>query len=676
MRSVVSKFLSSAIVSVAFCVVIAGANNSALKENALVLPSGNGVGQLAPDLEFSPLQGKRFRLSDITRTNHLAIVFTSTTCPVSKRYVPTLRKLEKEFSTKGITFVYVNPIGTDPRSEIRNLAKEYGWESRYVLDANRKIQSALNASSTTELFLIDRGRTLVYRGAVDDQYGLGFSLEKPRREYAIEALNAMLAGEKPRVQRTTAPGCALEPAMVQNNRRTTVLTYHGRISRILQNHCVECHRAGGNAPFSLESYEQVVEHAGMIRKEVEKGAMPPWFAAPMENDPHRWENDRQLPDEEKAALLAWLQGSKTKGNREDAPLPRQFRKGWEIGAPDVVIRLPEPVQVKATGKMPYQNIFVETGFTEDKWVQAIEMRPTAKSVVHHALVYVIPPGEKIHEKSRRPARAAEGGNFFAVYVPGNHVLRYADGLAKLVPAGSTLHFQMHYTPSGTATNDQTELGLVFAKTAPRHEVRVAAIAGRLDIPPGEANYVSRGKIPVPFDAQLLSFMPHMHVRGKAFRYELELPNGQTNLLLDVPRYDFNWQLQYKLREYISAPAGSTLRGTAIFDNSANNPANPDPNARVKWGEQTDDEMMLGYFEYIVPSLAPGEKTSIVEAALRDGGLIFNGLDKNKDGRITRNESPTEAQFNAADANADGQVDREEFATFWRKQRAKSSRDSR
>src|SRR4029453_5841819 len=186
----------------------------------------------------------------------------------------------------------------------------------------------------------------------------------------------------------------------------------------------------------------------------------------------------------------------------------------------------------------------------------------------------------------------EGDNFFAVYVPGNNVLRFPDGLAKSIPAGAMLHFQMHYTPTGKATTDQTELGLIFAKLPPKHEVRVAAIAAPIDIPPGEANYITRGKIPVPFDAKLLSLMPHMHVRGKAYRYELQLPDGQPHLLLEVPRYDFNWQLQYRFANDVDAPAGSTLRGTAWYDNSPNNPANPDPAARVKWGEQTDDEMML------------------------------------------------------------------------------------
>jgi hypothetical protein len=324
--------------------------------------------------------------------------------------------------------------------------------------------------------------------------------------------------------------------------------------------------------------------------------------------------------------------------------------------------------------MPYQNVIVETKFAEGHWVRAIEVRPTAREVVHHVLVHVISPEKLEQARSRGRGGDREGGNFFAAYVPGNNKLNFPEGFAKLIPAGAGLHFQIHYTPNGTATRDQTRLGLIFSKTPPQHEVRVAAIMSRLDIPPGEANYQAQGTIPVLFDAKLLSFMPHMHVRGKSYRYELEAPNKEKRVLLDVPRYDFNWQLQYRLAEPIDAPVGSQLRGYAVYDNSRNNPSNPDPNARVKWGEQTDDEMMLGYFEYYVPSLKPGQKeASLLLAAARDGGVVFNLLDKNHDGKITINESPSRDAFGQADADVDGSVTREEFKVFWQKQQNRGAR---
>jgi hypothetical protein len=372
---------------------------------------------------------------------------------------------------------------------------------------------------------------------------------------------------------------------------------------------------------------------------------------------------------DKADLLAWLKGNLAEGNPADGPLPRTYPADWEIGRPDAIVRIPQPIEVNATGKMPYQNIFVPTDFGEDKWVSAIEVLPTAREVVHHALVYVV-PAERV-EQARKSRRDTEGGNFFAAYVPGNNLARFPEGFGKLIPKGATLHFQIHYTPKGAATRDQTAVALRFAKTPPEHEVRVAAIAAKLDIPPGDPDYEAHGSIPVLFDAKIMSYMPHMHVRGKAYRYELKYPDGKTELLLDVPRYDFNWQLQYCLADFKEAPAGSTLLGTAWYDNSTNNPANPDPERRVRWGEQTDDEMMLGYFEYYVPSIiATNQQTSIADLAWRDGGLVFNGLDKNHDGVITIEESPSAEQFREADADHDGKVTREEFKIFWQRQRAK------
>jgi peroxiredoxin len=650
----------------------ANADASLLEGPRTVEATELGVGRLVADLEFAPVSGKKLRLSRFKSAPVTVVAFTSTSCPVTKRYASTLATLEKEFSSRGVKFVFVNPVASDSEGDVNAAIRTHGFASAYVRDAKGRISAALGARSTAEVFVLDSARTLVYRGAIDDQYGLGYSLDAPKRRYVIDALEAVLGGKTPEVQSTTAPGCALETAKGKGL-ADVPLTYHARISRILQRNCVECHRAGGVAPFGLETYDDVASHAGMIGKQVERGAMPPWFAAPLHSGPSPWVNDRTLPAEDKADLLAWLKGGKKEGDRADAPLVRKFPKDWEIGTPDAIVRLPEPVEVKATGKMPYQNIFVETSFGEDRWVQAIELRPTARDVVHHALVYVI-PADKVDRAKKRGGRDTEGGNFFAVYVPGNNVLRFPEGLAKAIPAGATLHFQMHYTPSGTATRDQTELGLIFAKTPPKHEVRVAAVPAPIDIPPGEADYRTRGKIPVPFDAKIMSFMPHMHVRGKSYRYELQLPRGQTNVLLDVPRYDFNWQIQYRLAEYIDAPAGSTLRGFASYDNSTNNPANPDPKAQVKWGEQTDDEMMLGYFEYYVPSIpATAKRPSLREIALRDGGMVFNGLDKNRDGKLTMDESPTEQQFKDADANADGSVTREEFRVYWQKRREKEEK---
>jgi len=633
------------------------------REAPRIVPAADSkVGRLVEDLQFAPVAGKKFRLSDWKSAKAVVVAFTSTSCPVTKRYAPTLAGLEKEFSAREVKFIFVNPLAADSVGP-----KLFGGP--YVHDRKGDIAAALGAQTTAEVFVLDAARTLIYRGAIDDQYGVGYSRDSARHHYLKRALEAVLGGGELEIAATTAPGCALD--LPKRKTSTEGVTYHARVSRIMQQHCMDCHRADGVGPFSLEAYQDVVSHAGMIRKQVEKGAMPPWFAAP--EHPSRWANDRRLPEGDKADLLAWLAGGRQEGNRADAPLPRKFALEWQIGEPDAVVRLPETIAVNATGTMPYQLVFVETTFEEDRWVQAVEVRPTARQVVHHALIHVVPKEKAAQARERRRGGESNGDGFFAVYVPGNNVLQFPDGFGKLLPAGATLRFQIHYTPNGEATSDQTAVGLKFCKVKPPHEIRVSAVAARLDIPPGEPNYQVQGILPVPFDAKLISFMPHMHVRGKAYKYELRLPNGETKPLLDVPQYDFNWQLQYKLADFVDAPAGSQLIGTARYDNSTNNPANPDPTQRVRWGEQTYEEMMLGYVEYYVPG-AVGTSGSIAEAALRDGSIVFLALDKNRDGKITLDETPSPKDFKDADADADGNVTPDEFREYWKRRTARLLRD--
>ena len=566
-------------------------------------PAEVGVGRQAPDLAFTDLEGRPGRLSDFAGSRALVIAFTGTGCPLARKYAPTLAALERAYAARGVTFLFVNPAAADAPTDIRALLAEHSLRGRYVHDREGAFPRALEARTTTEMIVLDAARTVVFRGAVDDQHGLGYSLEAPRRRFLADALEAVLAGRPPVIAATDAPGCALDEARTRTAETAAApLTYHGRIARIIQANCVECHRPGGVGPFSLLTYDDVVSRAGMIRRQVARGAMPPWFAAPPPpGEPSHWRNDRSLAAADKADLLAWLQGDRPAGDPAEAPLPRTFSEGWLIGHPDAVVELPRAVAVKADGVMPYQTLRVETTFTEEKWVRAYELQPTAREVVHHIIVRVHPKGAR----SARGEGESERDGFFAAYVPGNAHAIFPPGFAKRIPAGATVSFQLHYTPNGRATTDRTRLGLVFASEPPRHVIEVAGLANpRLRIPPGAAHHAETAAIRLPADATILGFMPHMHLRGKAARYEVVLPDGTRRLLLDVPRYDFNWQLPYQFAEPPTLPRGSRLIYTAWYDNSAANPANPDPAREVRWGQQTHDEMMLGYVEYFVPAKQP------------------------------------------------------------------------
>ncbi|MEZ6140380.1 MAG: redoxin family protein [Zavarzinella sp.] len=556
-----------------------------------------GVGKMIADYDFTDLKGNKAKLSDLTKSNGLVIFTTDTTCPLCKKYSPVIARFEKEYLKKGFGFLFINPTATDRKETITQFIESHGLTSPYVHDIGHELSAQLALRSTTEVLVLDAKRTLIYRGAIDDQYGLGYALEKPRTEYLRTVLNQIHSGGRVELAATEAPGCVLE-LKVQTD-TVQAITYHNQISRLMNTHCVECHRTGGVGPFSLTTYKEVVARKAMIAKVVDTGRMPPWFATADAKASHSpWVNDRSIPAADKEMLLKWIKGNVPEGNISDAPKPLVFSKGWQISKPDAVFALPEAVEIKAEGVMPYVTLRTPTNFKEDRWISEMEIRPTAPEVVHHVLVFVVPP-----DSNGRPGRlrGGEAAGFFAAYVPGTNHWIYPDGFGKKIPKGSDVVFQMHYTPNGTAVKDQTEFGVVFAKENPRYELKVTGIANPLiRIPANAANHQEEAFLRLPMDAKVTALIPHMHVRGKAFRYELETEGGKKTTLLDIPRYDFNWQLLYRYAQPLDVKRGNTIIATAVYDNSSKNLANPDPNKLVRWGPQTFDEMLIGYVEYYVP----------------------------------------------------------------------------
>jgi hypothetical protein len=405
--------------------------------------------------------------------------------------------------------------------------------------------------------------------------------------------------------------------------KTKDVTFHKDVEPLFQTHCQECHRPGEIAPFSLLSYKDARPWAKSIRGAVLMGKMPPWFSS----DAHgQFSNDRRLRQEDIDTIAAWVDGGAREGDPKDAPRPVEWSDGWTIGKPDLVLEMPREFRIPATGTVDYTWIVVPTGVTEDKWISKIEVRPTARQQVHHVVVYereqgslfmmnaklgipYYPPGRK----GTPPPTEDKGQGIFefqannkgteilGLYVPGGPPFECKPGQARLLKAGSDLVFQMHYTTNGTASVDKTRVGIVFAKEPPKERVFNTFVANPfLKIPAGNPNAAVHAELTLARDVELLSMIPHMHVRGKSFQYKVTYPDGRSEMLLDVPKYDFNWQLNYKLAEPRRLPKGTKLECIAAYDNSPNNPANPDPSKDVYWGDQSWEEMLAGFVDFVVP----------------------------------------------------------------------------
>ena len=406
------------------------------------------------------------------------------------------------------------------------------------------------------------------------------------------------------------------------------VTYYKDVLPILQKNCQACHRPGEAAVGkSFMTYKDTRPWAASIRQAVLQGKMPPWHA---DTDHGRFLNERRLNQAEIDTLATWAATGAKEGDPAIAPPPRQFTEGWTIGNPDLVIDMGAECRVPAKGTIEYTYFVVPTGFTEDKWVEKIELRPGERSVVHHIVLMARPPGSKAYKDARpgvpfvpeasgkpRKQRKPDTGEgrlagiemdakaaieMVSVYVPGGDAYVTRPGQARLIPAGSDLIFQMHYTASGAEAVDRSKVGMVFAKERPKERV-VNAFVQNLNfrIPPGAENYRVDARVRLDQDVRLQAFFPHMHLRGKAMEYRAIYPTGEKQVLMRVSRYDFNWQMTYQLAEPLLLPRGTVLEVSAWYDNSPNNPHNPDPAAEVFWGDQSWEEMLAAFVDFAIPA---------------------------------------------------------------------------
>ena len=574
-------------------------------------------------------QGKTFSLNQYREKEMVIVVFLGTECPLAKLYGNRLEAMSQDYKQQGVVVLGVMSNQHDSVENIADYVAKHNITFPMLKDSKNLVADQFQAKRTPEVFVLDKKRNVRYQGRIDDQFGIGTIRKEPRNRDLINAVEDLLADREVTVTKTDAIGCIIGREVM--SKLELQVTFSKQISRLLQKKCVTCHRKGQAAPFALTQYKEVSGWAGMINEVVQQERMPPWHA---DENFGKFKNDCHLTDDEKQLIEDWVDAGAPEGDPADLPEPLKFVSDWQLPRlPDVVYQIQkEPFVVQAEGEVKYQNFVVDPGFTEDKWISAAELKPGNHLVVHHILVFVRPKrGEK---KSRE-----DNGEFLAAYVPGLIPEPYAPGLAKKIPADSQLIFQIHYTPVGSEQEDVSELGLIFAdpKTVTHLVITKNAANSKFVIPAHANNHEVTANSPKSqISVQLLTLMPHMHLRGKSFKYESVSPDGQKQTLLSVPNYDFNWQTTYRLQKPITLAPGTYIHCTAHFDNSAENPFNPNPETSVRWGDQTWNEMMIGYFDIAIP-LNAGSKANQAEAF---GGLpekLLARLDKNADGEISRDE---------------------------------------
>ncbi|MEW6125518.1 MAG: cytochrome c [Acidobacteriota bacterium] len=377
--------------------------------------------------------------------------------------------------------------------------------------------------------------------------------------------------------------------------KNATLTFTQDVAPLFYKNCVQCHRTGEIAPMSLITYKEIRPWAKSIREKLIAKEMPPWHADPQHGS---WANDRRMAQKDIDTIVRWIDSGAKEGNPKNLPPPPQFAKGWQIGEPDVIFQMPVEFTVPAEGAVPYQHFTVPTNFKEDMYVEAMEARAGNLSVVHHIVIYVRDPNKKRDPKKKLDL----GEDLLGALSPGQTPFMAKQGMAKLIKAGSQLVFQMHYTPSGTETKDRSIVGLRFTKKpvlADKIITTTAAFDINFVIPPNAANHEVKASYDFAQDSHIISFSPHMHLRGKDILYKATYPDGRSEILLSIPKYDFNWQVYYYPMKPLMMPKGTKLEVIAHFNNSTSNKLNPDPNIAVRFGQQTWDEMMNGFFDYTV-----------------------------------------------------------------------------
>lgn len=614
------------------------------------------------------------------------VCFLGTECPLAKLYAARLVELEQTYRADNVRFLGIFPNVQDSPEDLLKFANAYDINFPIGKDDDQQLADTLAVKRTPEVFLVSNSNLqILYRGRIDDQYSPGITRKAPARDDLRIAIDQALARKPVAVAQTDPEGCLIGRSRKTISKNPTV-TWANQVSRIVAKNCLQCHRAGEIGPFSMEQYDEVVGWADMMMETIHQKRMPPWHAHP---DVGEFLNERTMSQSDIDTLEQWIDQGMPFGDRAQLPSKPPSVAGWNLPQePDLVIPMSAtPFSVPAEGVVDYQYFVVNPEFKTDRWISAVEVRPGNRAVVHHSIVFIRPPD----------GTAPAGVGWLGAYVPGQRALEFKANRARFVPAGSRLVFQQHYTTTGKAEQDITDVGIVFADESQidTELITLMAINQDFEIKPHEQSHrVTASLSGFGEGRKLISVSPHMHYRGKSFKAWIH--RGETDdsrqaspaLMINVPQYDFNWQHDYQFANQPLLDDVESIRVEVEFDNSAGNPFNPDPSAWVMWGDQTFEEMAVAFFNVERPrKFATSPTAEEQQAILPDLPTIasltdqqrnrldqfvvkyFERFDRDKDGRIFASELPRikRGEANGFDHNGDGAVDSDELTgSIWRR----------
>ncbi|MCI5045110.1 MAG: redoxin domain-containing protein [Aquisalinus sp.] len=623
-----------------------------------------------------------FRLVDHTGTGHelfyhadakaVVLMTHGNGCPIVRGAIPDLAAIRDQYEDQGVKFLLINSSLQDSRADVLAEAEEFGIDFPILMDDHQIIGESLGYDRTAQVYVLDpkKGFKVAYHGPLNDRLDYERQKAEAENNYVVEALDAVLAGEPVTVEAPAlSPGCLINFPERKKQAQHANISYTNDVVPILKERCVECHQDGGIGSWAMTDYDTIQGWAPMIREVIRTDRMPPWHA---DSEVGTFKGDRSLTGEQIKTLVHWIEADAPRGEGED-PLAGLEMKApeWPLGEPDLILTLPAQ-DVPATGIVDYTYPIVENPMTEDRWLKATTIKVGSRETVHHVL------------SGYMPEIPADGKGYNDRWI--NETGGYAVGAESNIqppnsgvhiPAGGAIGFQMHYTPYGKEVTDVTQIGFYFHEEMPELLNRQSVVIdASIVIPPGASRHQETAYVEFPYDATLLTAFPHAHYRGHSSNLRLRYPDGTEKMLISLPKYDFNWQRQYEFEEPIKIPAGSKLIADYTYDNSGNNPANPDPETLVLWGEQSHEEMLFTAFTYRWDGETTTNRKDQQHQVLQIN-RHFGAMDDNIDGELQEAElrgalgQQFKQGFSMMDADKNGTVSSQEFLQF-QIQRARST----